>query len=610
MPSSNRRFLPILIALTLCAAMSYGAFSINNPNGGTGTQPYPLPAGTTGTPYSITLSTTGGVGPLAWSLNLGIGSFPPGLQLDPVLGTISGTPTLPGNYSFQIICTDATGAVANANFTMTVQSGPLKITSLQPFDATVGSPYSFTLTATGGTPSYTWSITAGSIAPLTLNPSNGLISGTPTTAGTLNFTAQVKDNASPAAIATQALSIVVHSQPLVISTGSALPPGTVGLPYSQLIQASGGVQPYAWSFISGPIPGLSINPASGLLSGTPTTAGSFSPRIQVADASGTTTARTFSLTVTASALTITTQSPLPNGTAGQPYTQTLAASGGVPPYTWTATGLPAGLTLNTSTGVISGTLQAAGSFPIPVRVTDVTPNSAVTLLQLTVALPPVPNISLTGIPSSSKSATQIPVQVTLDQPYQADIAGQVSLAFAPTITGANDASIQFNTGGTTASYTIPAGQTTAFTSSPVSFQTGTLAGTITVSATALAYTQPQTVSPQNVTIPTSVPVISSATTAVSGQNISVTVNGYSPTRDMTTAAFTFSATGNNQLQTSSFTVQVGNAFAAWFKDPTINNYGSQFSYTQTFGVTGDPTAVVLKSVTLTNSQGASAAFSP
>jgi hypothetical protein len=196
----------------------------------------------------------------------------------------------------------------------------------------------------------------------------------------------------------------------------------------------------------------------------------------------------------------------------------------------------------------------------------------------------------------------------LGQAYSADITGQLSLVFAPTITGANDASIQFATGGTTANYTIPAGQTTL--STPVTFQTGTLAGTITVSATATAYALPQTVPSQPVSIPTSPPVISSAQLSVNGQNISVAVAGYSPTRDMTTVAFTFSASGNNQLQTSTFTVQVATPFSTWFKDPTINQWGSQFLYTQTFAVTGDPTAVVLQSVTLTNSQGASAAFTP
>jgi hypothetical protein len=609
MPSFKRRLLPILIGLALCGTMAFGAFTINNPNG-TGPQPYHLPDGTTGVQYTpVTLSTTGALGPLVWGVNLSFGSFPTGLQLDSSSGTIFGTPTAPGTYNFQIQCTDATGAVATANFIMTVLSGPLKITSQTPFDATVGSPYAYTLTATGGTPPYSWSITSGSIAPLTLNPGNGVISGTPTTPGTLNFTVQVKDNA--AATATQALSIVVHSQPLVISTPTTLPPASVGQPYTQTISASGGVTPYAWSIVSGAVPGLTLDPASGILSGTPTSGGNYSPRIQVADAAGTTTARTFSLSVTSAVLTITTQSPLPNGTAGQPYTQTLTASGGVPPYTWTATGLPNGLSLNATTGVISGTLLAAGSFPIPVRVTDSTPNSVVTLLQLTVALPPVPNISLTGIPGSSKSTTQIPVQVTLDQPYQSDITGQVSLAFAPAITGANDPSIQFNTGGTTASYTIPAGQTQAFTSSPVSFQTGTLAGTITVSASANAYTVPQTVAPQNVTIPPSPPVISNAVLNVfNSQTIVVTAAGYSNTRDMTTAAFTFSASGNNQLQTSQFTVQVATPFANWFKDPTINTWGSQFSYSQAFGVTGDVNAIVLQSVTLTNSQGASAAFSP
>jgi hypothetical protein len=144
----------------------------------------------------------------------------------------------------------------------------------------------------------------------------------------------------------------------------------------------------------------------------------------------------------------------------------------------------------------------------------------------------------------------------------------------------------------------------------VSFQTGTLAGTITVSATANAYTQPQTVASAPVTISGSTPVVTATTLTVNGQTLSVAVTGYSPTRDMTSAAFTFGAAAGNSLPTSTYTVQVGTGFATWFKDPTINQYGSQFLYTQTFNVTGNAAAVTLQSVTLTNSQGAGASFTP
>ncbi|MBV8842181.1 MAG: putative Ig domain-containing protein [Bryobacterales bacterium] len=609
MASLNNRALASAAALTFCAAMGYGAIIIQNPSGGNpSTQPFQITA-TTGTPVNIQLSAT----PAAiYTWTITGGALAAGLTLN-TSGVISGTPTTPGTYPFTIVAADPTGATGSASFNMTVQPGALTITTISPlFDAAVGQAYTDPLQAIGGVQPYTWSISTGALpAGLTINASTGLISGTPTTPGTFMFTALVKDSAATPATATQQLQILVRSPTLVITTPT-LSNGSVGVPYSQPISASGGLPPYTWTVASGAVPGLSLDPNSGTYSGTPITGGTFSPKIQVTDSSGTVTSRTFSLTIAAAALTITTQSPLPGGTAGQSYTASVAAAGGVPPYSWSAVGLPTGLTIDPNSGVISGTVMAASApnnpFNVVIRVTDSTSNSTVTGLAMAIALPPPPSVSITGVPGTSKPAQQIPVQITLAQPYSGDITGELSLSLAPTINGANDGSIQFAGGGTTATYTIPAGQTTI--SAPVNFQTGTLTGTITVSATALAYTQPQTVSSVPVAISGSTPVISSATLSVSGQNIAVAVAGFSPTRDMTSAAFTFSATGGSNLSSSSFTVQVGAPFGAWFKDPTINQYGSQFLYTQTFAVTGDPNSVVLQSVTLTNSQGASAAFTP
>lgn len=105
------------------------------------------------------------------------------------------------------------------------------VTSTLP-DGTETSAYSQTLSATGGDGSYTWSISAGSLsAGLSINSSTGEISGTPTTAGTSNFTVQVTDGLSNTD--TQALAITINAAVTLSITTTSLPNGTVGLFYSQ-----------------------------------------------------------------------------------------------------------------------------------------------------------------------------------------------------------------------------------------------------------------------------------------------------------------------------------------------------------------------------------------
>ena len=132
----------------------------------------------------------------------------------------------------------------------------------------VGVPYSQTLSATGGSGSYTWSISAGSLPPgLTLSGST--ISGTPTATGTASFTVTVTDTSPTPLTATQAFSIIVVS--VLTITTTSLPPGQVGVPYSQALAATGGTGPYTWSVTFGRLPnGLSLNPSTGVISGTPT----------------------------------------------------------------------------------------------------------------------------------------------------------------------------------------------------------------------------------------------------------------------------------------------------------------------------------------------------
>ncbi len=250
----------------------------------------------------------------------------------------------------------------------------LAITTTSLPSGTVGTAYSATLAATGGTTPYTWSIpSGGGSLPAGLSLSSaGTISGTPTAAASGKLKFQVVDSASSPQTATTSLTVTVNAAPppaLTITTTSPLPSATVGAAYSATLAATGGTSPYTWTLASGStLPaGLSLSSA-GVISGTPTSAVSSTFTVQVADSEATpaTATAVLSLTVNASAaLSITTKTLSP-GTLGTAYSATLAATGGTPPYTWAvgSVPLPAGLSLNASTGAITGTpTLLSSSFP-------------------------------------------------------------------------------------------------------------------------------------------------------------------------------------------------------------------------------------------------------
>ncbi len=330
-----------------------------------------LAAATAGTVYSATLVVAGGASPYTWTVTSG--TLPTGLTLNSATGAISGTPTgaSSGSITFQV--KDAAGNTANRAITLTVNPPPpLTITTTTLAGATNGTAYSQTLVATGGVPPYTWTHTGNLPPGLTLS-SAGVISGTPTgtTTSTYNFTVTATDSQTPTAATKSAnLSIVVTQPPLSIST-TGLAPGSIGNPYAQTVQAIGGTPPYTWAIIAGALPGgLTLSPSTGVISGTPTGSGTFNFTIRATDAAAATASANLSIIV-GSALTITTTS-LPGGTVGTAYTATLSATGGAQPYTWTITSgnLPAGLTLDSSTGVISGTPTATGTSTFTVTLAD------------------------------------------------------------------------------------------------------------------------------------------------------------------------------------------------------------------------------------------------
>lgn len=329
-----------------------------------------IPAATAGTAYNATLSESGGTSPYTWSVTAG--ALPAGLSLNGSTGTITGTPTGASSSSVTFHIADAAGMSASQAITVTVNPPPaLTITTASLPGGSMGTAYSQTLHATGGVPSYTWTITAGSLpAGLTLS-SAGVIAGTPTVIGTSNFTVKVTDSQTPtAATKTANLSIVIIAAPLSVTTTS-LADGVIANAYSQTLQAAGGTPAYTWSISVGTLPaGLNLNASTGTITGTPTAIGTSSFTAKVTDAAAGTATANLSITTNA-ALAITTAS-LPGGSVSTSYSATVNASGGVQPYAWSITSgsLPAGLSINFGTGVISGTPTVTGTSNFTVTVAD------------------------------------------------------------------------------------------------------------------------------------------------------------------------------------------------------------------------------------------------
>ncbi len=357
-----------------------------------------LPSGTVGVLYSQILAATGGIAPYTWALSLG--TLPGGLTLNPSTGLISGTPTAIANatpLAFKVSDSSSPAQTTNVNLTLTISSPVLTITKTSLASGQVGTGYSQTLTATGGTAPYTWALSLGTLpGGLTLNSSTGLISGTPTAvvnATPLAF--EVADSSSPTQTTSVSLTLTIFSATLTITTAS-LANGQVGTGYAQTLTATGGTAPYTWALSLGTLPGgLTLNSSTGLISGTPTAvANGTALAFKVADSSSPTQTTSVSLTLTifSAMLTITTAA-LANGQVGTGYAETLTATGGTTPYTWAvASGtLPAGLALNSLTGLISGTpTAAANAAVVAFKVTDSGSPAQTASTSLTCTIAPAP----------------------------------------------------------------------------------------------------------------------------------------------------------------------------------------------------------------------------
>lgn len=333
-----------------------------------------LTAGTAGIYYNVTLSATGGSGIYTWKVSGG--ALPQGLSLSES-GVITGTPKLASTYNVIIQVTDSKYRTATQAFTLVIRSlssTGVTITTPSLPRGVVGTYYSSTLTATGGTGTYTWLLVSGKLPDgLSLN-SGGSITGTPTAAYTYDFVIKAMDSKSAGVSNSFSIPIVSpgDAATLTILRG-LLPNGLVGVYYSTELTASGGMGEYTWKISSGNLPdGLTLS-SKGIISGTPAAASISTFTVLVTDPSSFSGSRTYTISVISADYThiIISTPSLPNGTEGVSYSKTLMASGGAGSYSWKVSDgeLPPGLRLN-SQGVIWGTPAAAATCNFTARITD------------------------------------------------------------------------------------------------------------------------------------------------------------------------------------------------------------------------------------------------
>jgi hypothetical protein len=396
-----------------------------------------------------------------------------------------------------------------------------------------------------------------------------------------------------------------------------LPQAALASSYQQTFTASGGTPPYSdWNVTSGRLPtGLTLNAENGVLSGTPTAPGDYSFAISVRDSAGQTASKVFQLGVPppSDRLTVLTTScpPAPVDVA---YVCSLQASGGVPQYTWSLGRgqLPQGLSLNPTTGVIAGTPRSAGAFEIEVVVRDSISATDAETLTIMVTNDASAILSIAGDPAAGG---QVQVTLVLSKTFSQGVTGEIAVTFTPHATlpaDMIDPAMQFSTGGRSAAFTVPAGNTQAqFNGGNLMLQLGTVAGAIKLTLTRLrAGNSDITPSPapiREVVINRLAPAIREVRIANrTASGFTVEVVGFATSREITQAQFLFNSAPGETLVAGQATVALNQPAQTWYQSQASRQFGSQFIYTQPFTVEGSVSAIASLAVILSNSLGNSA----
>ncbi|WP_426435187.1 putative Ig domain-containing protein [Bradyrhizobium genosp. P] len=400
----------------------------------------------------------GGTAPLTYLVSP---SLPSGLSFSPSTGAVTGTPSaVSAATSYTVTVTDANGTTATANFSLTVNSA---VTATQAIASTMltqnRAATSFTpVTGGGGTGSLTYSVSPILPAGLSLNTSTGAVTGTPTaTSAATSFTVTVTDANGATATASFSLTVnggVTATQAIASTTLTQNKAATSFTP----VTGAGGTAPLTYS-VSPALPaGVSFSSSTGAITGTPTaTSAARAYTVTVTDAHGATATNTFSLAVNG-AVTATQAVASTTLTENRPATSftPVTGGGGTAPLSYSVSPiLPAGLSLNMSTGAVTGTpTVTSATTSYTVTVTDANGATATATFGLIISGP------VTAI--TAVASTLLPVNQAASFVPVTGSGGTAPLSYA-------------------VSPTLPTGLT-------VNAANGTISGTPTAPAAARSYT--------------------------------------------------------------------------------------------------------------------------